>query len=116
MKKSSVKYYLGIACIFFMNTLKNVFFSSDLKLDVYLFYNHARYVDNILYDLNNLFVFSLLTYWLIELNRKTFIPLFITSIVSWIFYFLFYCGMLNLLIIPLYVITTFIYNKKLLLK
>jgi len=108
----NTKYYLGISVLIVLDCLKNLFFSSDLKIDVYYFYDHARYLDNILYDISNLFKFSIFSYWLISLSRKTFKPLFITSIFSWIFYFVFYNGFVSLLIIPIYLILTIMYNFK----
>ena len=112
MKKSNLKYYIGIFFIIFIDSLHNIFFKNNDKFDIYLFYNHSRYLTNILYDISNLFKFSILTYWLININRRIFTPLFILSIGVWISYFTFYNQITSLLLIPLYIITVIYYNKK----
>ena len=113
MNKSSLKYYIGIIIILVVDSLHKLFFENDSRIDVYLLYNHERYLTNILYDISNLFKFSILTYWLIKVNRRVFTPLFITSLFIWLSYFTFYNQKSSILIIPIYVITTIIYNKKL---
>ena len=112
MNKTNLKYYLGIIFIILIDSLHVLFFENNSKFDVYLFYNHNRYFTNILYDISNLFKFSILTYWLIRVNKSIFTPLFITSIIMWISYFIFYNQISSLLIIPIYIITMLIYNKK----
>lgn len=111
MNKVNLKYYVGIIAIFLVDSLHVLYFSNNDKFDVYLYYNHERYLTNILYDISNLFKFSLLTYWLISVNRKIFTPLFITSLFIWISYFFFYNQKSSLLIMPIYLILLFIYNK-----
>lgn len=112
MNKNSLKYYLGLILIFIIDALHVLYFSNNDMYDVYLYYNHERYLTNILCDISNLFKFSLLTYWLISVNRKIFTPLFITSLFIWISYFFFYNQKSSLFIIPIYLITYFIYNRK----
>ena len=112
MNKSNLKYYIGILIIILVDSLPVLLFENDSRIDVYLFYNHERYLTNILYDISNLFKFSILTYWLIKINRRVFTPLFITSLFIWISYFVFYNQKSSMLIIPIYIITMIIYNKK----
>tara|TARA_R110000851_G_scaffold66662_2_gene150601 strand:+ start:169 stop:519 length:351 start_codon:yes stop_codon:yes gene_type:complete len=113
MNSANLKYYVGIISILVLDSLHRWFFENNSKFDVYLFYNHERYFTNILYDISNLFKFSILTYWLIKVNTRVFTPLFITSLFIWVSYFAFYNQKSSILIIPIYVITTIIYNKKL---
>jgi hypothetical protein len=116
MNKSNLKYYIGIITIFLVDSLHILFFENNSKIDVYLFYSHKRYLTNILYDISNLLKFSILTYWLININRKIFTPLFITSLFIWVSYFTFYNQKSSMFIIPIYIATVFIYNKNLLKK
>ena len=112
MNKSNLKYYIGIIIILVMDSLHRLFFDNNDKMDVYLFYNHERYITNILYDISNFFKFSILTYWLIRVNKRIFTPLFITSLFIWISYFTFYNQKSSVIITPIYLITMLIYNKK----
>ena len=89
-----------------------VFFDNNEKYDVYLYYNHKRYLTNILYDISVLFDFSLLTYWAIKLDRNVFEPLFIMSLLAWITYFLNYNQALSLFLIPIYIVLAILYYKK----
>ena len=111
MRYSDLKYYIGIVLILCIDTLHIIFFDNNDKYDVYLFYNHERYLTNILYDISNLFRFSMLTFWLIYLRKKVFIPLFILSLLMWISYFTFYNQMSSLFLIPCYLVVAFLYNK-----
>lgn len=112
MKYSDLKYYIGIALIFLFDTLHILYFKNNDRYDVYLFYDHSRYLTNILYDVSNLIRFSLLSYWLISLKKRIFIPIFILSILMWFSYFLFYNQMSSLFLIPSYLIIAVLYNKK----
>lgn len=111
MKKTDLKYYLGILIIFIIDSSPRFIFNNDDKYDIYLFYNHSRYLTNILFDISNLFKFSLLTYWLIGLKKHIFIPLFLLSIYVWLSYFIFYNQIGSIISIPLYILTIIIYNK-----
>ena len=114
MKKENLKYYVGIILILLIGSLHNIFFESDKKYDVYLFYNHSRYLTNILFDISNLFNFSILTYWLIPVNDKIFKPLFYMSICVWISYFITYNQITGLFITPLYLLFVLTHNKNIL--
>lgn len=111
MKRSDLKYYIGIVLLFAIDMLHMFFYNNNDRYDVYLFYQHERYLTNILYDISNLFRFSLLTYWLISIRKNIFTPLFIMSIAMWFTYFLFYNQKASLILIPLYLLTVMIYNK-----
>lgn len=112
MKQSDFKYYLGILLMLFVDTLHIIFFENDSKFDVYLYYDHSRYLTNILYDIASMVRFSILTYWLISINRRIFTPLFILSILMWFSYFICYNQLSSLFLIPAYFATVIIYNKK----
>lgn len=99
--------------MFFFEMLHNLFYDNNERYDVYLLYEHTRYLTNILYDIGNLFSYSILTYFLIRLNRKIFTPLFITSLFTWISYFTFYNQASSLLLIPIYLILVVYYNQNL---
>lgn len=111
MNKGNLKYFIGIIIMLVIDSLHSFFFENNDKYDVYFLYNHKRYLTNILYDISNLFKLSILTYWLKGLNHKVFTPLFITSLFVWISYFVFYNQKSSLLIMPIYLILLFIYNK-----
>lgn len=116
MKRSNLKYYNGIIAIFVIDSLHSIFFENNDKYDVYLFYNHQRYLTNILYDISNLFKFSILTYWLIPINKRIFKPLFYLSLLIWGSYFLTYNQITSLLLLPIYFLIVIYFNKKQLLK
>ncbi len=112
MKRSNLKYYLGIALIFLISSLHYIFFDNNDKCDVFLFFQHKRYLTNILFDISNLFNFSLLTYFLSRYNKTVFKPLFITSLFIWVSYFTFYNQASSLFIIPIYLLLILYYNTK----
>lgn len=110
--KSDLKFYIGIGMILLIGSLHIVFFDNDSKYDVYLFYDHKRYLTNILYDISTLFDFTILSYFLSLYNRKIFRPLFFLSIMFWFSYFIFYNQIGTLLLIPIYVIMAVKHIKK----
>ena len=112
MNQTNLKYYLGIASMLLIGSLHVIFFKNEDKYNVYAFYDHKRYLTNILFDISCLFDFTLLTYWLSRIKRNIFKPLFIMSICSWICYFLFYRQGASLILIPLYLWLVVRYNKK----
>ena len=111
MNSSNLKYYIGIVLIIFVDSLHRLFFDNNSKFDVYLYFDHKRYLTNILYDISNLFKFSILTFWLIRFSKKVFTPLFIASISMWVSYFTFYNQKSSLLIIPIYITTVIVCNR-----
>ncbi len=111
MNSRNFKYYIGICALFFIDALHVVFFDNNDRYDVYLYYEHDRYLTNILYDISNLFKFSILTYWLSRLNKTVFMPLFITSMYIWLSYFLFYNQYSSFFIIPIYLVLVVLYNR-----
>lgn len=112
MLKSNLKYYIGIASIFFVSSLHVLFFDNNDKYDVYLFYNHKRYLTNILYDVSNLYTVSLLTFFLQKYNKRVFLPFFILSLIAWENYFVFYNQIGTLVSIPIYILIIIIANRK----
>jgi len=94
-----------------VDSLHNIYFHDERKFDVYLFYEHARYLGNILFDISNLFKFSVLTFWLIKINRRIFTPLFYLSLLVWASYFLTYNQISSLFILPIYGIIVIHFNK-----
>lgn len=104
MSNKDWKYIYGIALILITGMLHIIFFSNDNKYDVYLFYNHKRYLTNILYDISVLTEFSVLTYFAINLNRRIWRPIFIFSLLQWGAYFLVYRQMWTLLTLPMLII------------
>ena len=111
MKRQNLKYYIGIFLIFLIDSLHVIFFENNDKIDIYLFYEHKRYLTNILFDISNLFKFSILTYWLISMSKKIFRPLFILSLCTWISYFVFYNQFASLVLIPIYSVLILTHNK-----
>ena len=111
MNKSNLKYYIGIILILFMDSLHSILFNNNDKYDIYVFYNHSRFLTNILYDISNLVRFSIITYFLIKLNKTVFRPLFILSLFCWLSYFLVYNQIYGLALIPIYLIIVYLHNK-----
>jgi len=111
VKKTNLKYYIGIIIIFLIDSLPRIIFNNNDKYDIYLFYDHSRYLTNILFDISGLLKFSILTFWLIDLRKNIFTPLFLLSIYVWISYFLFYNQIGSIISIPMYLLTILIYNK-----
>lgn len=109
--EQELKYYIGIGIIMFLATLHVLTFPNNNQYDVYLFYDHPRYLTNIIYDISVLFKTSILTYWLSRFKKKIFKPLFITSIAWWGTYFLFYNQMASLILIPLYLCLVYKQNN-----
>ena len=105
MKKDNMQYYIGIGISIFLHALQNVVYDSDLKFDIYWFYDYpkgGRFITNIVYDIAVLFDTVILTYWLSRYKRSIFRPLFIINVLMVVFYFLFYRQMTSLILIPLY--------------
>jgi len=102
--KSDIKYFVGVALILITGILHIAFFDNNDKYDVYLLYSNQRYLTNILYDISVLTEFSVLTYFLVNLNKKWFRPLFIFSLLQWISYFLVYRQSWTLIGLPLLII------------
>lgn len=101
MKKSHFKYIIGIALILISGAMHIIFFDNDEKYDVYLYYDHERYLTNILYDVSVLTEFSVLTYFCIALSKRVWRPIFIFSIMQWFFYFAVYRQMWTLIGLPI---------------
>ena len=112
MKRSNLKYNIGIIFIIIFDSLHTIFFDNNDKYDVYLFYDHERYLTNIFYDISNLFKFSILTYFLSHYNKVVFRPLFALSLIIWILYFVNYNQMGNLVLIPIYILLILLYRAK----
>jgi len=112
MSRTRLKYYIGIIAVFVIGGLHVLFFDNNSKYDVYLLYNHKRYLTNILYDISVLFDFSVLTYFLIRLDKVVFKPLFIISLLTWISYFVNYNQLGSLLLIPAYLVLARRHYKK----
>lgn len=111
MQKRYLKYYIGIFLIILIDSLHVIFYDNDEMYDVYFLIDYERYLTNILGDISDYFRFSILTFWLIQLNKKIFKPLFITSLLAVGFYFLDYNQLLSLLLIPIYLILAIKYNE-----
>lgn len=107
-----LKYIICILLLFIVNSLHVVLFENNNKYDVYVFYNHKRYLTNILYDISVLFQFITFTYMLQDFKRNIFKPLFLSGLLSVPSYFLFYHQISSLIIIPIYIILTIYYNNK----
>lgn len=81
----------------------DVFFNQDTKADVYLFYDHERFLDNIFYDISNLLYFVVSSYILSKYN-KLFQPFFIISLVNVALYFIVYKQNIALIEYPILLI------------
>jgi hypothetical protein len=88
------------------------FFYQDVKADVYLFYDHARYLDNIFYDIINMLTTTIFTWYASRWKRNIFMPFFIVSLVSWALYFTIYKQGASLIEIPILILLIIAYNTK----
>lgn len=109
MKKSDYKYIYGIGLVLITGMMHVIYFDSDEKYDVYLYYNHKRYLTNILYDISVLTQFTVLSFFTIKINKKIFRPLFFFSLLQWISYFLVYRQSWTLIGLPI-LITLYYYE------
>lgn len=120
MNSTNGKYIIGIILILLIDSLHNIYFNDDRQLDVFLFFDYenggGRYIDNILLDVSSMFKFSILSYFLIRLNKRIFKPLFILSLGVWVSYFTFYNQISSLFLIPLYGLVVIYYNRNYLKK
>ena len=89
-----------------------VFYHSDAKADMYLFYEHQRYIDNIFYDVSNLLTAVIFTYWASRYDKRAFMPFFWVSLFEVAGYFLFYKQFITLASMPILVILLIYYNNK----
>jgi hypothetical protein len=85
-------------------------FSSDAwnvdPVDIYPFYDHARYLENIAYDVSEIFSISILTYivWLLipyKAYKRYAMCFLIISLLGIPAYFLFYSQYVSLIFVPL---------------
>lgn len=114
MSNINLKYLIGILAIIAVDSLVGIYYNDERRYDIYLFFDfdhEGRYLDNIMYDISKLFSFSVLTYFLRDLNKKMFEPLFITSLCVWVSYFLFYNQGSSIAIVPIWFILSVFYNK-----
>jgi len=88
------------------------FFYSDIKADVYLFYNHSRYLDNIFYDITNLLTSTILSFYASKWKKNIFAPFFYASLLQWVLYFTFYKQMSSLVVVPFLIFLILLYNYK----
>ena len=88
-----------------------LFFYSDAKADVYLFYDHARYLDNIFYDITNMLTVSIFTYYASKWKKNIFTPFFIVSLMDWLLYFTVYKQAVSLITIPILIGLLIVYNS-----
>lgn len=88
---------------YILNIFVTYFYYHEYKADIYIFYEHSRYLDNIFYDIHKLLVTSLMTF-IISKMQKVAMPFFLISILDWILYFLFYKQSASLIEIPILVI------------
>lgn len=112
MKVRDIKTILICTIPSVLGVFITLFFYSDMKADVYLFYDHARYLDNIFYDVVNLSIASIFTWYCTKWKRNVFTPFFIVSLLQWILYFTIYKQGASIVTIPILIILLIIYNKK----
>lgn len=111
MKKSNLKYVIGILLMLFIDSLHNIFFENNDKYDLYLFYDHERFLTNILFDISNMFRFSLLTFWMSRYNKRIFEPFFWLSVLVWVSYFTTYNQITSLWVLIAYLGIVIHYNR-----
>ncbi len=112
MKVSDVKILLICSIPIILGMFITLTYYLDTKVDVYLFYDHARYLDNIIYDVTNLATASIFTWYASKWKRNVFTPFFLVSLLEWGLYFTFYKQWGSLITLPTLVVLLIFYNKK----
>jgi hypothetical protein len=112
MKKSDLRIYITCFIPVILGSFITLFFYSDLKVDVFLFYDHERYIDNIFYDIYYRVSISIFTWYASKWNRKVFTPFFIVSLLEIVSYFTFYNQASSLIMLPILVLLIILYQKK----
>lgn len=102
---------LIIGILLILSTIHVIFFNSDVKYDVYLYYEHDRFLSNIIRDCAIYLIFTILLGIICKYDKK-FIPLFVYSLIQIICYFIFYNQMEALIAIPIYILTQLIMKLK----
>lgn len=103
-----LKLYLSLCSVVLVNSLHILFFNNNDKYDIYLFYDHSRYLTNILVDVGNLYAAIIFSYHLSKYKRVVFLPVFYSCILSSVMYFVNYRQLASLIIIPFYLLCTVI--------
>ncbi len=103
-----------LALFIILDTSHIIFYNSDLRYDIYLFYDYkgGRYLCNIIYDLAVFFGFAALFYILWQRVSKIYLAFFIWWLFNIIGYFLFYAQMINLIGLPLLLFMVLWIKKK----
>ena len=70
MKISDVRILIICLIPVLLGMFITLFFYSDAKADVYLFYDHKRFLDNIFYDITNLATASIFTWYASKWKRN----------------------------------------------
>ena len=109
---NSGKYYAAIVSVLLVSSLHVIFFENNDKYDVYLFYNHERFLTNILYDIGNIYAANVFTYILTKYKKQIFTPIFYTTLAMWATYFLFYHQLASLILILFYLCIAIVLQLK----
>lgn len=108
IKTPRFKLFISLWSVILVNCLHIIYFDNNDKYDVYLFYDHSRYLTNILLDIGVLYAAIVFSYHLSRYRRVVFLPVFYLCIGSAIMYFLTYRQLASLMIIPPYLLCTVI--------
>jgi hypothetical protein len=112
MKVQDVKIIITCLIPLILGIFITLFFYSDAKADVYLLYDHERFLDNIFYDVTNLATATIFTWYASKWKRNIFTPFFIVSLLQWVLYFTVYKQGASLISIPILVLLIYLYNRK----
>jgi len=77
---------------------------TDDKIDVFMFFDHERYIENIVNDFTGYITILILAVVLIRYNPKVFIPFAIYVVMTILSYYLFYAQYSTNWTIPVYLI------------
>lgn len=111
MKSAKALFWMGVLSVM---SMAPIFLSLyDVKVDVFLFYDRDRYLENIGYDVLQMMTTIILTrmIWLLIPERKYKRYAFDFLVVAWLAlpaYFLFYSQYVNIVFVPLLAILLYI--------
>lgn len=104
MQNNSIVSIILLSIVSFIGVVPIAWSGSYEKVDVYLFYDHERYIENIAYDLVamcSIFILTATINMLLVKPYKAYSTIFVwTSVVNIILYFLFYSQYTSIFLAP----------------
>ncbi len=112
MKVSNFKILLTCLIPVVLGVFVTMFFYSDTKADVYLFYDHSRYLDNIFNDVRNISISIIFSWYASRWKKNLFMPFFWFFLLELVLYFTVYKQGVSMVSLPFLTFLLILYNKK----